>query len=128
MIKYRMSHEVVSIRAPWSYPEKLLSPNCSLLDVFSTSCNISLESLYPSEKNPISRNIFNALQNMSDYLEKCFPIREFVSCQELFDVAEEIEVRGCQTFEGHSRRMWACLIGMDHQFSIASTDLSFAPF
>jgi hypothetical protein len=29
-------------------------------------------------------------------------------------------------FQDHPRRMWACVIGTDDQFSIASTDLSFA--
>jgi hypothetical protein len=33
-----------------------------------------------------------------------------------------------QKFQGHPRGMWACVIGMEDQFSIASTDMSFAPF
>jgi hypothetical protein len=33
-----------------------------------------------------------------------------------------------QKFQDHPGRMWVCVIGMDDQFSIASSDLSFAPF
>jgi hypothetical protein len=33
-----------------------------------------------------------------------------------------------QKFQGHPRRMSACVIGMDDQFSIASTDMGFALF
>jgi hypothetical protein len=86
---YRVSHRVVSIRIPWSYQQQLATPNCSLLDVLSTGCNTSIESLHLSEKNPIYGNFFNALQTVSDCVESCFPIREFVSCQELLDVTEE---------------------------------------
>jgi hypothetical protein len=65
-----------------------------LLKVLSINFNTSLESLHPSEKNPIQGNFFNALQNVSGCLEKCFPIKKFVSCQELLDVAEEIRNKG----------------------------------
>jgi hypothetical protein len=72
---------------------KTLTSNCSLLNGLSTGCDISLESSHLSEKNLIEGNFSNGLQNMCDCLEKCFAITEFVSCQELLDVAEEIRDR-----------------------------------
>jgi hypothetical protein len=64
--------------------------NYSLLNGLSIGHHRWLESLYANERNPIQGKFFNALQNVSGCFENCFPIREFVFCQKLIDVAEEI--------------------------------------
>jgi hypothetical protein len=45
-----------------------------------------------------------------------------------FSPSIEMEASFIVKFQGHSRRTLACVIGMDDQFSITSTDLSFVPF
>jgi hypothetical protein len=87
------AHECFAIR---ELSLKLLARNVCLLNIISIDYNISLKSLHPSEKNLIQGNCFDTPQNVLECTKKRTAIREFVSCSELLDVAEEIEISRCQ--------------------------------
>jgi hypothetical protein len=101
----------------------------------------SAESLHPAEKNVVQYPFFHARQNIRDRMKKRFPIGEFISSQELLNMAEKRKVRQPQIWRVW--RMWSyfhpvtlhkiqrdlcnmrtLVIGVHDEFLIRPSDLS----
>jgi hypothetical protein len=78
------------------------------------------ESLHPTARDVFQYHFFNALQNVLDHIKKCFSIGEFISSQELLNMAEKVKSDGAKFGQyGRCRALFIALCSIKSNVTFA---------